>query len=251
MGCGRNESQGAQLVMESDSIPGAVKTFVMAVTEDDSVRLASIISYPLQRPYPLEDIETPDRMVGYYSTLIDDSLKQVVANAGPSDWNENGWRGWTIGDGRYVWVEDSLYDVPYVSARENSLRHELIRKEMETLDPSMRTGWSPVLCLLRTTDGTVYRIDIEEKPGDKPYRLAEYRKEGNLHGKPHRMTRGHKESEGTAMSDSYIFEDKDVSTIYNPDETDEAGNQVLLITDSKGNRTTWPVKKVYWRMLNK
>ncbi|MDE7380712.1 MAG: hypothetical protein K2N03_01115, partial [Muribaculaceae bacterium] len=63
--CGGEKRAAAELTLSSDSVPKSVKEFVTAVLEEDSVRFSAIVSYPLQRPYPLGTIETPEKMQSY------------------------------------------------------------------------------------------------------------------------------------------------------------------------------------------
>ena len=94
------------------------------------------IDYPLERPYPLPAIVTPEQMADYYPLILDDSLLRVLATA---SWHPDGWRGLTLADGQYAYIDSTLlYSLPYLSARERHLRDSLIRREIATLHPSQR-----------------------------------------------------------------------------------------------------------------
>ncbi|CDE07037.1 unknown [Prevotella sp. CAG:485] len=45
------------------------------------------IDYPLERPYPLPAIVTPEQMADYYPLILDDSLLRVLATA---SWHPDG-----------------------------------------------------------------------------------------------------------------------------------------------------------------
>ena len=48
-------------------------------------------------------------MVAYYPTLIDDTLKKTIEEAPDSTWQEQGWRGWTLYDGSYIWIDNGKF----------------------------------------------------------------------------------------------------------------------------------------------
>ena len=102
------------------------------------------IDYPLERPYPLPAIVTPEQMADYYPLILDDSLLRVLATA---SWHPDGWRGLTLADGQYAYIDSTLlYSLPYLSARERHLRDSLIRREIATLHPSQRHILAPIPC---------------------------------------------------------------------------------------------------------
>ena len=121
-------------VEKSDSLPTEVKLLVRAIADDDSVGFANMVSYPLQRPYPLRDIDGADQMKSYYKELVDDSLRNVITQAEPKRWSKYGWRGWTLDDGRYIWVDEGVYDVQYLSQKEIKMIDSLIREEILSIE---------------------------------------------------------------------------------------------------------------------
>lgn len=226
--CGGNGNRPADSTVESnDSLPAPVKKLVQAVSDNDSDTFAGLVSYPLQRPYPLHDIDNADQMRGYYRQLVDDSLRRAITNSTLSSWQENGWRGWSLEDGRYVWVDESLYDVPYVSHMERILIDSLTREEINSLPEQIRQGWKPVLCLRNDVDGRIYRIDKRENmsvASAKPFRIAVYDDATHLHEVPHLLLEGDRDTEGTAETETYHFADAD-------------GNELLLSTDAPDTGT--------------
>lgn len=122
VGCRHTQAgrTAVEAVEQSDSLPVAVKKLVRAIADNDSDGFAHMVSYPLQRPYPLRDIENADQMKAYYKNMVDDSLRNAVTHAGPDRWSEYGWRGWSLDDGRYIWVDDQVYDVQYLSYKEKN-----------------------------------------------------------------------------------------------------------------------------------
>ncbi|MDE6681244.1 MAG: hypothetical protein K2J92_07855, partial [Muribaculaceae bacterium] len=108
-----------------EAAPRIVTLVTSAVRNGDKARFASAVAYPLARPYPLKDITDSAAMVDYYPVLVDDSLKHVIERAALHRWSDNGFRGWTLDNGEYVWLDDSIYSVNYTSVAEQALRSML------------------------------------------------------------------------------------------------------------------------------
>ncbi len=253
--CTAGNSDGAERTLANDSIPKTVKEFVASVTDNDSVKFASIVSYPLTRPYPLPDIQSPEEMKRYFSLMVDDSLRNIIKSSGPERWNQEGWKGWTIDDGKYVWIDDAVYDFPYLSNGEAKRRQQLIKEEMESLYPSLREGWQPEACMQQKGDGSVYRIDRRtdaDSSGKKNYRLMYYPSTASLDSLPGMTLMGDKETEGTALTVTYIFESPELTIYYEPESPEsKAGESEITIVDKKKGEKFIPVKKAYWQRLKK
>lgn len=231
----------------SDSIPDPIKRLVKAVAENDSKSFAGLVSYPLERPYPLRDIVDSIRMTEYYSTLIDDSIKQVLTTSKPADWNEFGWRGWTVKDGQYLWIDENLYAVNYLSKKESEKLAELVKQEINSLPENMRAGWNPVISLSDESGDGLYRIDSRRGPAESEiYRIAIYDTTAVNQAVPVLMLTGHKEVEGTASVSTYIFTDEAGDEAVFEAEPTDTDTQQLTITRG-GKSKTLAVKKVYWR----
>lgn len=232
-----------------DSLPKAVKDLVRAVADGDSMKFASLVSYPLQRPYPLRDIQNDSDMMTYYRRLVDDSLKSEIIGSGPEFWQNYGWRGMALKDGQFLWVDDFVYDVPYLSKQEIADRDSLIADEMNSLDASLR-GWRPETCLRSEEDGSVFRIDSrKDKRGILLYRMAIYASGADLHAKPQQVMTGHKQVEGTAGTVTYNFIGRDGGqVIYAADVPDGSQPQVIYLAPDS-TETAVPVARAYWRDL--
>lgn len=211
-GCGKKETPAPDIseLENCDSIPDGVKKLVKAVADNDSVGFSAIVSYPLSRPYPLHDIENAEEMKNYYPVMVDDSLRNVLTASHPKDWEEYGWRGWSLKNGDYLWVDSDIYDISYLSARERAMLDSLKTKEMESIENNYRAGWSPVMCLKGTDNGAVYRIDASDKDsGIAAYRLLVYAPGCNLRGVPAAVYTGNRDEEGTAATIVYHFKSND------------------------------------------
>lgn len=231
-----------------DSIPDGIKRLVRAVAENDSADFSALVSYPLSRPYPLHDIETPEQMRDYYSVMVDDSLKDVITHSIPSDWVEYGWRGWSLKGGNYLWLDEDLYDVSYVSAREKMMLDSLTLRELNSLDSTLRSGWMPVMCLKGLENGAVYRIDSSrDNDGAPHYRMLVYQEGTSLGGKPSIVLQGHKEVEGTAGTTTYFFiSDNGIRALYEADIPDGSAPKIEFTYPDAVEDSIIPVTRAYW-----
>ncbi|MDE6007451.1 MAG: hypothetical protein K2G67_07855 [Muribaculaceae bacterium] len=243
------EQDTAVAVENADSIPESVKKLVKAVADDDKDGFSQLVSYPLQRPYPLHDIETPEQMSEYYHNLVDDSLRNVIIKAGVDKWSEYGWRGWSLDDGRYIWVDENVYDVNYISNSELRNIDSLQRVEIASLAPELREGWRPMMCLKSSDSGKIYRVDTRTtgKPEEiNHYRLAVYGSGDDLAALPAQLLEGEMEVDGSAGSVSYHFHDKAAASDYIllPESTESI--DPVIIKPSGDNVT---LKRTYWHEL--
>lgn len=245
------ETSNYQQILNNDSIPESIKNIVKAVNENDPALFAQNVSYPLQRPYPLKDIQNEEEMKTYYNVIMDDSLRNVILTSTPGDWQRYGWRGYSLKDGDYLWVDESLYGINYLSAKERNMIDSLTKVEIKSLPMQLGTGWTPILALTSDDKDTVYRIDEnnQAKGGNKPqYRLAVYdKKKNSLDGIPDKLLNGHIQIEGSATVVSFVFDDNkgNVYTIYPEDPN--SGVPTLIMPDESETE----LSKAYWHELIK
>lgn len=239
-------------IINSDSIPDDVKQFVKSVDSDDSVSFSKLVSYPVSRPYPLHDIENEKEMRKYYNHIVDDSLKKVIRESGPEDWFEAGWRGWSVKDGNYVWIDGQVYDINYVSKQEQRDIDSLSKVEIATLHPTLRGDWTPVGCLISRDHKNIYRIDAHRRAGKKKrseqdsLRLSIYDRKIHPEVMPRRVLTGHEETEGSAAIVIYYFSDGDGTSVsYNANGANDEG-PAIYYTDKDGNETRVDVSPGYW-----
>lgn len=249
IGC-RNENGSrprlqVESIMACDSLPMPVKKLVMSVNEGDSVAFAALVSYPLERPYPLRDIASADVMKGYYSTLVDDSLRQVILCSPVDEWSEAGWRGWTVANGQYLWIDNDLYEVAYVSAREMARIDSLTKMDLLTLPKALREGWKPEACYI-ADNGTVYRIDRSVAERAEPYRLSIYNTHPKAQSDPSEIHYGTMLMEGSAGTAVYSFGEKGGRAVLIEPYLADGEGQRVTISVPGGDETTHHLQKCYW-----
>ncbi len=215
-----------------------IRTITEAVRDNDPEKFASAVSYPLQRPYPLHNVNNREEMVKYYPKLVDTKLKQTIAKADTADWTDMGWKGHTLGNGD-VWVDDGgLYAVNRVSPTEATMRDSLRKAEIASLPSDLRGSWTPVGAFYDAANSMVYRVDMQND--GQTYRLAQF-PASKLKSRPLKVVTGTKNVEGSAESVSYEF----AGGITLIPEDMETGNPVL----QQGDVST-PLQSVYWLDLN-
>ncbi len=233
--------------IERPDLPPEVRPVAECILNDDSVEFAELMYYPIARPYPLRDVENKEAMTGYYSTLVDQNLKQTIAQAPDTAWHEDGWRGTTLDDGQYMHIDNGrVYSIEYVSQRESEMLDSLRTAELQTLSPALRDGWIPAACVVDTVNRVIFRIDLKRDTDPQVYRLAGYTAEDDLSGQPTLTLYGTLELEGSMGNRFYHFSDREGTTAeYQPDQCDSTDVPGISI-DRNGRRRTYRAKPGYW-----
>ena len=252
-GCANKASTHPSVSIEnSDSVPATVKKLVRSVAESDTAAFADLMSYPVVRPYPLPDVDDRARMESYYPIMVDDSLRRVISSSTPADWHEFGWRGWSIADGQYLWLDDtSVYSINYLSHKEHLMKDSLASLEIASLSPELRKEeWAPVACLKQTDGDAVFRIDLKKGKLNGPaYRLLQYASRADMRKTPLKIYTGYMETQGTAMIAGYHFTASDGSKAeYMADLSDDS-SPAIDITSPDGKSQSIEVKPAYWLQL--
>ncbi len=234
-------------IENSDSIPVSVKRLIRAVADNDTSVFAGLISYPLARPYPLHDLNTKEEMEKYYPQIIDDSLRSVLTTSKVSDWEEYGWRGWSLKDGDYIWIDENLYDIPYISNAERITLDSLASLEISTLHPSLRDGWRPIGAMRSSDKKTVCRIDMQKNTDSMPlYRLSVYKNETSLDGIPTEIFTGYKIIEGTAETGIYNFSGTNGRHAVFEAEIPDGSTPKIEFSSADSSSDTLSVERIYW-----
>lgn len=243
--CGCSGKSDKKEVSHSN-LPEDVKPVAIAILNDSPSEFASAVSYPVQRPYPLKNVNDSAEMVKYYNTLVDDSLKNKIKQSPDTLWQEEGWRGWTFDNGSYFWIDSGkVYEIGYVSKREAQMLDSLRHQEISTLEPSMRKGWIPVICVIDIAEGDVFRIDTDTVTEPPKYRLARYAPGTDLSGVPTIVLYGTLDTEGTMNNRYYHFSDSIGNDAdYMPDLEEDTVPTIEM--RKNGLVKKYPVKPGYW-----
>lgn len=219
----------------------ALIKLMRSLAEGDAPGFAALCVYPIQRPYPLKDIEDSVAMVDYFPVLVDDSFRQRMGKANLKDWENYGWRGWSIGEDTPLWFDDGLWAFSYESPAESGLRRILSREEIMSLSPEYRDGWTPVAAMAQTDGRSVFRIDTD----GESYRLMQFDDPSDVMRTPELLLIGTLRTEGTADSRIYEFSDKGgAKAEYLPDAEQQL---YVYISLPKSPIDSIPVRPAYWR----
>ena len=208
----------------------------------DVEKISNIISFPLDRQYPIPSIKNRIEFIKRFNEVFDQILIDHITKSKIEQWTEVGWRGIMLDDGR-VWMANSdgiITDVTYQSEIENKLRNELISKEKEHLHHSLKSFENPI-CKLKTNTSL---IRIDEQTNNK-YRYASWKISDEESSKPDIVIKnGQMEFEGsggnhviTFIKGNYTFKVyrniiKEENT---PDFTHEIEEDGKLILSEEGN----------------
>lgn len=230
-----------------DNLPEDVKPVAESILNDSPTHFAAAMTYPIERPYPLRNIDDSASMVKYYHTLVDDSLRNKVKESPDTLWQENGWRGWTLDDGNYLWIDGGkVYQINYVSKRETTMLDSLRKEEISSLAPSLRGNWTPVMCVVDSTSGTIFRIDTKEVADSSVYRLAGYRAGQSLSDAPAMVLYGNLTLEGSMGNRFYHFTDSTgVVADYTPDLSADDSVPSMAV-ERHGKFTKYNARPGYW-----
>lgn len=243
---------------DGDSIEGdpemteELKTLMGSMVHGEKEIFASLVSYPLERMYPLHNIQDSASLVSYFDTLVDDSLKTVLKNTRVSDWGEFGWHGYSFSDGEYLWWNGSLVGMNYYSQKELEMRDALIQKELASLSPTLTEGdWTVYECLI-PSDSPYCAIRLDVLPfedEEDQYRLAFYENGADLNAEPALVLLGSLDIQGSFGTHNFYFSNKEGNVtadfVYSPYEyMEEEGTELTLRV--KGKETVIPIRFGYW-----
>lgn len=218
----------------------SVEKVAQAIVSDDARAFASMVDYPLERPYPLRNVEDFASMVDYYRVMVDDSIRNVVRESRRTDWNEAGWRGWTLDAGQYIWIEGKVYSYPYLSEAEKRLLIEAVELDISTLPPDLGSGWRPVMAVADDA-GCIYRLDSED--ASDRYRMMRYRRKRLDPARPEKIFVGDLERQGTEQNRLFTLRNGSETLIFMPDDS---GEGMKLVSNTGGRSATRIVRSVHW-----
>lgn len=223
----------------------ALRALMRSLSENDAPGFAALCVYPIQRPYPLKSIDDSISMVDYFPIIADDSLREYFRKSKLEDWENYGWRGWSIGDSHPLWFNEGVQFIDYVSPAESGLQKILAREEIMSLAPQYRDGWTPVMTLIQVDGNKIFRIDSK----DNSYRLMGFDKAEQMRDVPSILMMGSMSTEGTADYANYAFAD---STGTQAEFAPDAEPPRIFIKHPKLKKeATYEVRPGYWRDILK
>lgn len=180
-----------------------VKIFIAKVKSNNKEGVASFVSFPLGREYPIPAIKNKVDFIKRYDQIFDATLKKEIINSNPAkDWAEMGWRGIMLGQGN-IWMDTTgkVITINYQSQAEKNIKNKLIAGEKGKLHPSIATFKAPVYVL----ETSKFRVRIDDLGNDN-YRYASWSIKKPMSQKPDLIiTNGKWISDGSGGNSHYEF----------------------------------------------
>jgi hypothetical protein len=180
-----------------------VDNFIDCINNADIDKLDSIVTYPIERPYPMPPIRNKEELKKRYSELFDDYLTSLIVNSNSTqDWSDVGYRGIMLNRGT-VWIDydGKLISTNYISEKEKAVQQEWIDYERGLLHVSLKEFQKPIYTI--ETAKFIVRIDLLEK---RRFRYASWSKGAKLSDEPDLiLNNGVKMFEGTGGNHHYKF----------------------------------------------
>jgi hypothetical protein len=184
-----------------------VRPFWNAVQNNDRKTIIDLIHYPLNRQYPIPQINNKLEMNERYETLFDETLLNMIKNSSiETDWSDMGWRGIMLGNGK-VWIDydGKIIGVNYQSPQETILRKNIIIEIKNNLHKSLINFVEPVLSC--KTENYKIRIDLLDDKYN--YRLSIWSKGKEQSDIPDIvLLNGERIPDGSGGNHLYLFNDK-------------------------------------------
>ena len=260
----REDGMGEELHNSADT--EKLRWVMLCIRNGNAKKLASMITFPIPRIYPLHDIKDAKELTRRFNEIFDKSFRKEMGRQKMSKWENYGYRGYRYGDHGDLWVSDELYLINYYSLQECQRYYELTEEELNSLHDTLRSEeWQPYCCF-KSSKGEVIRVDLARRKkysrknqhvepsalaspqlqpiklrGDEVFRMAIFTKGSDLHGIPNTIMYGHVKIEGSMCERTHIFKDDRGHCVTFGDPFYE--KKLTLFTKSSGSRRLTPC---YW-----
>ncbi|MFW3343695.1 hypothetical protein [Aliarcobacter butzleri] len=211
-----------------------IEKIIKAFQENDIEYISNnVIKYPLKRQYPIPSIKNQEELKKRFSEVFDDKLIEEIKNSKIEDWSEMGWRGIMLNQGT-LWLnfDEIIIAINYQSDFEKRLREDLIRKEKEQLDSSLKEFIEPTYKL--KTKNFLIRID---KIDDSKYRYSSWKIGKSESSKPDLvLLNGEIEYSGTIGYQYFTFKNRNYTYEIDIDATSlevMKDNKTILFEDGE------------------
>ena len=179
-------------IYNSEKIDERVAMIIELVKNRDKKGISRIISYPLEREYPIPPVKNKKDFIERFDEIFDSRLIKKISNADPKNiWVS--WRGVFIMEkfesrNNLLGFEcfDDNYNIKYIecSDKEELKKNRLIEAEKKDLHASLKTLLYPVA--LMETSTHLIRVDCIKKNnnGKNVYRYASWEKGSSISDNP-------------------------------------------------------------------
>jgi len=174
-----------------------------AFKQQDKKAIATFISYPLGREFPIPAIQNEAELVSRFDEVFDKKFIELIANSDlDKDWSMMGWRGIMFSSGK-LWLDSNnkIRAITYQSSKEKEIKASLIEKQKQTLHQSLRVYKKPIL----EWKTSKFHIRIDDL-GDYNYRYSSWSIDKQTRDKPDLiLENGKMVFEGSGGNHHYSF----------------------------------------------
>jgi hypothetical protein len=181
----------------------AVSDFIDCIKNQRKEELASKVSYPFNREYPIPPIKNAKEFLERYDEVFDKKLIEMIVKSDPAkDWSAVGWRGIMLLNGE-LWLDENgkLIAVNHQSNAEAKKNKKLVKTDKKELHESIKKFRKPVLVM----ETSKFRVRVDDL-GEGNYRYASWKLESEMSEKPDLIIENGKFiAEGTGGNHKYEF----------------------------------------------
>jgi hypothetical protein len=116
-----------------------VKNIVNVFKSENISSISKLVSYPLEREYPIPPIRNESEFIARFNQLFDHDLRRAIVSSNIArDWNEVGWRGIMLNDGD-IWLDydGKIMSINYQSKAEKNLKNYISARGRGSLHRSV------------------------------------------------------------------------------------------------------------------
>lgn len=184
-----------------------IKSFIAPFKTKDIGVITGFIEFPLDRPYPIENIQDSTEFVSRFEELFDAELIREITDSDPEkNWTKMGYQGIMLNKGS-LWLDP--YERKMISVNhQNSKTNKLLEQASEAYRASLHHSLKDFKTAILSMQTKQFRIVID-RLADGTYRYASWKITKKMNQKPDLvLIGGNKSFEGSGGNHSYSFKQK-------------------------------------------
>ena len=157
-----------QSVMAHDSA-SAVLRFKDAIKSNNPEIIADYIVYPLTRKNPVPDIHNKQEFINRYDSLFDKSMRDIIINSKPNDWEMVGSKGIMLYNG-LLWIDNNgkLIAINVFSEKESKYANDWEALDKSSINYRLKKYYKNI----NIFETQKYLGRIDEIKGSKEYQYS-------------------------------------------------------------------------------
>lgn len=218
----------------SPAVADKVNELIAVFQNNDKEEIANHIGYPLNRSYPIPEVNTAKELVVRFDQIFDKELINAIAKSTLDDWSTVGWRGTMLKDG-LLWMDDNgiIYRINRDTPMEQKWRKSLIQQDRTRLHKSVQKYKEPYAVI--DVEGETWRID---NINDEVMRLVIWKKGVKMNEHPALVLEGCLDLQGSMGTRVLEFKNKktteEITILLDAQEIEALHGVSITITDKKG-----------------